>query len=364
LFCPVTRNFVDVTGQNKHQVWLGASKGWLTLYAGPKAQCDVYAACGPFAVCSYTAVEVCSCMKGFSVRSPVDWEQGDRAGGCIRDAPLDCTGSSNGSNAPSSTDGFFSMPSIGLPDNGRTLQNVRSSAECSTACLNNCSCTAYSYGGSQGCLVWQDGLLNAKQQQSNGGDAVSDVETLYLRLAARELQTSGGGGKKRGVIIGAITGACTAALILLVLTIALIIRRRKKTKNDRGGGLTAFSYRELRSATKNFSEKLGQGGFGAVFKGQLRDSTAVAVKRLDGSFQGEKQFRAEVSSIGVIQHVNLVRLVGFCCEGERRFLVYEHMPNRSLDIHLFQSGRGGGVFLDWGTRYQIAVGIARGLSLL
>jgi len=360
----VTRNFVDVTGQNKHQVWLGASKGWLTLYAGPKAQCDVYAACGPFAVCSYTAVEVCSCMKGFSVRSPVDWEQGDRAGGCIRDAPLDCTGSSNGSNAPSSTDGFFSMPSIGLPDNGRTLQNVRSSAECSTACLNNCSCTAYSYGGSQGCLVWQDGLLNAKQQQSNGGDAVSDVETLYLRLAARELQTSGGGGKKRGVIIGAVTGACTAALILLVLTIALIIRRRKKTKNDRGGGLTAFSYRELRSATKNFSEKLGQGGFGAVFKGQLRDSTAVAVKRLDGSFQGEKQFRAEVSSIGVIQHVNLVRLVGFCCEGERRFLVYEHMPNRSLDIHLFQSGRGGGVFLDWGTRYQIAVGIARGLSYL
>ena len=73
----------------------------------------------------------------------------------------------------------------------------------------------------------------------------------------------------------------------------------------------------------------------------------------------EKQFRAEVSSIGVIQHVNLVRLVGFCCEGESRFLVYEHMPNRSLDIHLFKSG--GGVFLDWGTRYQIAVGFAGGL---
>ena len=371
----VTRNFVDVTGQNKHQLWLGASKGWLTLYAGPKAPCDVYAACGPFTVCSYTAVELCSCMKGFSMSSPVDWEQGDRTGGCARDAPLNCSaGSSNGSRAPSSTDGFFSMPGIRLPDNGRTLQNVRSSSECSTACLNNCSCTAYSYGGNQGCQVWQDGLLEAKQPQSNGGgDSVSDVGTLYLRLSAREFQTSGGGGTNRGVIIGAVTGACTAALILLVLAIALIIRRRKNTKqNDRGGvaaggGLTAFSYRELRSATKNFSEKLGQGGFGSVFKGQLRDSTAVAVKRLDGSFQGEKQFRAEVSSIGVIQHVNLVRLVGFCCEGESRFLVYEHMPNRSLDIHLFQrsgGGGGGGVFLDWSTRYQIAVGVARGLSYL
>ncbi|CAD6342855.1 unnamed protein product [Miscanthus lutarioriparius] len=203
----VTRNFVDVTGQNRHQVWLAASKGWLTLYAGPKAQCDVYAACGPFTVCSYTAVQPCSCMKGFSVRSPMDWEQGDRTGGCVRDAPLDCSaGNSNGSSAPSSTDGFFPMPSIGLPANGRTLQNVRSSAECSTACLNNCSCTAYSYGGSQGCLVWQDGLLDAKQPQSNGGDSVSDVETLYLRLAAREFQTSGGG-RKRGVIVGAVAAA-------------------------------------------------------------------------------------------------------------------------------------------------------------
>ncbi|CAD6239727.1 unnamed protein product [Miscanthus lutarioriparius] len=257
------------------------------------------------------------------------------------------------------------MPSIVLPDSGRTMQNVRSSAECSTACLNNCPCTAYSYGGSQGCLVWQDGLLDAEQPQSNGGDSVSDVETLYLRLAAREFQTSGG--RKRGVIVGAVAGACTAAFGFAGARNSIDHPEEEENQERRsrsccGWWAHGLSYRELRSATKNFSEKLGQGGIGAVFKGQLRDSTAVAVKRLDGSFQGEKQFRAEVSSIGVIQHVNLVRLVGFCCEGESRFLVYEHMPNRSLDIHLFQSG--GGVFLDWGTRYQIAVGVARGLSYL
>ncbi|PAN32328.1 hypothetical protein PAHAL_5G478700 [Panicum hallii] len=361
----VTRNIVDVTGQNKHQVWIDASQDWLTLYAGPKAPCDVYAACGPFTVCSYAGLQPCSCMKGFSVRSPMDWEQGDRTGGCVRDATLDCTPGNSTSSAASSTDGFFSMPGIGLPDRGRGLQNVRSSAECSTACLKNCSCTAYSYA-SQGCLVWLDRLINAKQSQSNATNTVSDEEILYLRLAAREFQTSGS--KNRVIIIGVVTGACTVALILLVLFIVLMTRRKKAKNNIQGGDgarLVAFSYRELRSATDNFSEKLGQGGFGSVFMGQLRDSTAIAAKRLDSSLQGEKQFRAEMSSIGIIQHINLVKLVGFCCEGENRFLVYEHMPNRSLDIHLFQSTGGtGGVFLDWAARYQIAVGVARGLSYL
>ncbi|CAO2204581.1 unnamed protein product [Urochloa humidicola] len=359
----VTRNIVDVTGQNKHQVWVGSS--WLTLYAAPKAPCDVYAACGGFAVCSYAAAaeaQPCGCMEGFSVRSEREWEQGDRTGGCVRDAPLDChsNGGGTGSAASATTDGFFSVPGIGLPDGGRVLRNVGSEGECSTACLNNCSCTAYSYG-SQGCVVWQGELINAKQPQSNGTNSASG-EILYLRLAAVEFQKPGG--KKRGVIIGAVAGASAATLILLAIFIILMMRRKKSKNSTIQAGdtrLVAFSYRELRSATKNFSEKLGQGGFGSVFRGQLRDSTAVAVKRLDGSFQGEKQFRAEVSSIGVIQHINIVRLLGFCCEGEHRLLVYEHVPNRSLDIHLFHSS---GVFLDWGARYQIAAGVARGLAYL
>jgi serine/threonine protein kinase len=85
------------------------------------------------------------------------------------------------------------------------------------------------------------------------------------------------------------------------------------------------------------------------------------VKRLDGARQGEKQFRAEVSSIGMIQHINLVKLIGFCCEGDKRLLVYERMLNGSLDAHLFQSNA---TVLNWSTRYQIAIGVARGLSYL
>ncbi|KAK3160387.1 hypothetical protein QOZ80_1BG0058850 [Eleusine coracana subsp. coracana] len=364
----VTRNFLDVTGQNKHQVWMDASQSWLTLFASPKAQCDVYATCGPFSVCGYNDAQpvVCSCMKGFSVKAQADWDLGDQRGGCVRDAPLDCStsvGSNNSSTraAATSTDEFFAIQNIGLPDGAQRMQNVNSSDDCSMVCLNNCSCSAYSYGSEGSCLVWQDVLLNAKQPPSNGS-----AGTLHLRLSAKEMQGSSGSNKKRGIVIGVVTGACAVAL--LVLATVLIIRRRKKANNAKessSGGLVAFKYRELRSATKNFSEKLGQGGFGSVFQGHLRDSTAIAVKRLDGTFQGDKQFRAEVSSIGVIQHINLVKLIGFCCHGDSRFLVYEHVPNRSLDIHLFQNSSNTGAFqLDWATRYKIAVGVARGLCYL
>uniref|UniRef100_A0A8R7P8P8 Protein kinase domain-containing protein n=1 Tax=Triticum urartu TaxID=4572 RepID=A0A8R7P8P8_TRIUA len=128
-------------------------------------------------------------------------------------------------------------------------------------------------------------------------------------------------------------------------------------------GITSFRYLDLQHATKNFSEKLGAGGFGSVFKGFLNDSCAIAVKRLDGSRQGEKQFRAEVRSIGIIQHVNLVKLIGFCTERDSRLLVYEHMQNRSLDSHLFQSNHTE-MKLTWTIRYQIALGVAKGLVYL
>lgn len=117
----------------------------------------------------------------------------------------------------------------------------------------------------------------------------------------------------------------------------------------------------MKHATKSFSIKLGSGGFGSVYKGVLADSTAIAVKVLDGFRQGEKQFRAEVSSIGIIQHVNLVKLIGFCCEGNKRLLVYEYLPYHSLDAHLFQRSA---TFFNWKTRYQVALGVARGLAYL
>ncbi|KAL6880130.1 hypothetical protein ACP4OV_011695 [Aristida adscensionis] len=345
----IVHDVVDVSGQKKMRIWTG--QDWITVSNLPKNPCDVYAACGPFTVCTGNADPPCSCMKGFSIRSPDDWGHEDRTGGCIRNTPLNCGVNSN--NRTGMTDQFYSLLSIRLPENGKGMVNATNAHECANTCLRDCSCTAYSYSKG-GCSIWHDGLTNVATD-SNG-------ETLYLRLAAKEVQSSRR--NKTGMTIGVAIGASTALLVLIVLMITSKRRRKwssRTVNNDEGVGIISFRYVDLQHATKNFSDKLGGGSFGSVFKGYLSDSVVVAVKRLDGACQGEKQFRAEVSSIGIIQNVNLVKLVGFCCEGDKRLLVYEHMPNRSLDAHLF---RNHDSVLNWTIRYQIALGVARGLAYL
>ncbi|KAB2060899.1 hypothetical protein ES319_A10G051000v1, partial [Gossypium barbadense] len=125
-----------------------------------------------------------------------------------------------------------------------------------------------------------------------------------------------------------------------------------------------FSYAELRAATDYFSpsNKLGEGGYGAVYKGTLSDERVVAVKQLSvASQQGKSQFIAEVATISAVQHRNLVKLHGCCIEGKRHLLVYEYQENKSLDQALF--GRSD-LRLDWPTRYNICLATARGLAYL
>ncbi|XP_062225621.1 G-type lectin S-receptor-like serine/threonine-protein kinase At2g19130 [Phragmites australis] len=345
----IIQNFLDVSGQWKTRIWL--KQDWMTLALQPNHPCDVYAACGPFTVCTEDENLLCSCMKGFSVRSPQDWGLEDTRGGCIRNTPLNCRGGNK--TEIGMTDKFYSLPRITLPENGKSI-NAMSAKECADVCLSDCSCTAYSYGKG-GCTVWHGELLNVVA----GGIG----EILYLRLAAKELQSLKR--KRGGMIIGVGTSTCIVSFGFMFLIVLWRTRGKWSSHtmdNDHGGiGVIAYRYVDLQRATKNFSKKLGEGGFGSVFKGCLSNSVDIAVKRLEGARQGEKQFRTEVSSIGIIQHVNLVRLIGFCCEGGRRLLVYEHMPNCSLDAHLFQSQ---GTRLYWNVRCQIALGVARGLAYL
>ncbi|EEC78170.1 hypothetical protein EE612_026047 [Oryza sativa] len=130
--------------------------------------------------------------------------------------------------------------------------------------------------------------------------------------------------------------------------------------------ITYFDYATLKKATRDFHQKnqLGRGGFGPVYLGKLNDGRKVAVKQLSvgKSGQGESEFFVEVNMITSIQHKNLVRLVGCCSEGQQRLLVYEYMKNKSLDKILF--GVDGAPFLNWKTRHQIIIGIARGLQYL
>lgn len=131
-----------------------------------------------------------------------------------------------------------------------------------------------------------------------------------------------------------------------------------------GFNKSTFSYDELAAATGGFSQAnmLGQGGFGYVYKGTLPNAKEVAVKQLKaGSGQGEREFQAEVEIISRVHHRHLVSLVGYCIAGEQRMLVYEFVPNGTLEYHLHEEGRPT---MDWQTRLKIALGSAKGLAYL
>ncbi|KAK3036723.1 hypothetical protein RJ639_030547 [Escallonia herrerae] len=124
-----------------------------------------------------------------------------------------------------------------------------------------------------------------------------------------------------------------------------------------------YSYNDLIAMTNHFKDKLGKGGFGAVYKGQLPGGYFIAVKMLENAKFSAEEFISEVSTIGRIHHVNVVQLVGFCSEGSKRALVYEFMPNGSLDKHIF-SGQGKGQSFSWEKLLEIALGTARGIEYL
>lgn len=131
-----------------------------------------------------------------------------------------------------------------------------------------------------------------------------------------------------------------------------------------GFNKSTFTYDELAAATQGFSQGrlLGQGGFGYVHKGILPNGKEIAVKSLKaGSGQGEREFQAEVDIISRVHHRFLVSLVGYCIAGGQRMLVYEFLPNDTLEFHLH--GKSGNV-LDWPTRLRIALGSAKGLAYL
>ncbi|KAI3458021.1 hypothetical protein Pfo_014684 [Paulownia fortunei] len=123
-----------------------------------------------------------------------------------------------------------------------------------------------------------------------------------------------------------------------------------------------YSYSDIKKMTRGFQEKLGQGGYGSVYKGKLRSGHDVAVKVLNKPRADGQDFINEVATIGRIHHVNVVKLVGYCAERSRRALVYDFMPNGSLEKYIFSQENLNS--LNWERKYEIAVGVARGIGYL
>ncbi|KAL2931812.1 Cysteine-rich receptor-like protein kinase 19 [Bienertia sinuspersici] len=173
--------------------------------------------------------------------------------------------------------------------------------------------------------------------------------------------------------IGMAVTSGIATIVLISNVVLIICLKKKKTTSNKPTGLEEMESMEnlhiqldaIKTATDNFSDdnKLGQGGFGVVYMGKLGDGQAVAVKRLsNASRQGFKEFKTEACLAAKLQHNNLVKVYGFCLESDEMLLVYEFVPNKSLDRLLFDAQRRA--HLKWETRCKIIVGIARGLLYL
>ncbi|KAJ4823217.1 hypothetical protein Tsubulata_013991 [Turnera subulata] len=359
-----SRYLVSEAGLARRLVWKEETNKWAVYYRVGEDQCDKYLTCGAHARCNINDAILCSCIEGFEPKSYRDWDLLDWSAGCVRKIPLTC----------GQGEGFVPYTKMKLPDTSSSWYNMSTNIqECKEKCLRNCSCTAYTNanisGTGSGCLLWFGELIDMREYPDTGQD-------LYVQEMRRKRKAEKQ--KKIGVIVGAITLTMGVLLVGWILygrrtkyksreNMRNILEKYYKNKqnNNEDLELPVIQFSTITKATQNFSSNnmLGTGGFGAVYKGTLSDGQEIAVKRLStNSRQGLEEFINEVILIVKLQHRNLVKLLGCCVEGEERMLVYEYMPNKSLDYFIFDKSKSR--TLDRERRINIINGIARGLMYL
>ncbi|XP_062018404.1 G-type lectin S-receptor-like serine/threonine-protein kinase At4g27290 [Rosa rugosa] len=352
----ITRLQLTEGGDMKRLVLNEGSTEWNDMYNLLNDRCDSYGECGANGICRINNSPICDCLEGFIPKSQQEWEVLNTTSGCTRKIQLDCQ----------KGEGFREIQNVKLPDLlDFWVNKSRNKKECRAECLKNCSCIAYAYSdyslGGTGCLMWFKDLIDIRE-------FVDESEQhIYIRMPASELGHASQK-EKRVVLIAVISAACV--LILLGVSCWLIIwkkkgRKRGSRSNKEDMELPLFDFHTIAAGTNNFSGTniLGEGGFGPVYKANLAQEQLVAVKRLSkDSGQGIDEFKNEVTMIANLQHRNLVKLLGCCIEGQERMLIYEYMPNKSLDCFIFDENIKKS--LDWQKRVNIIIGTALGLLYL
>lgn len=345
--------FVRLDWDGHLRLYQGGNGSWVSSdlldIADP---CSYPLACGEYGVCSNGQ---CSCPDAglrqsglFKLINPREINRG-----CVLTDSLSC-GSAHKTRflAVANTTRF------------KIIYNWTTNEEhCKVSCLNDCSCKVafflHSNSSSGFCFLASDifSMISISTQ------SYSRNFSSYAFIKVQEHKPMLSKGKIAIVVV------CSSTFVASVIVSMLIVIRRRSAKllQDRDiidqlpGLPKRFCFESLKSATGDFSRRIGVGGSGSVFEGHIGDKK-VAVKRLDGINQGEMEFLMEVQTIGSINHIHLVNLVGFCAEKSHRLLVYEYMPNGSLDKWIFAKHQVGP--LDWKTRLKIITDVARGLAYL
>ncbi|PKI45869.1 hypothetical protein CRG98_033668 [Punica granatum] len=290
---------------------------WTISWQAITTPCDVHGICGPNAVCLYNARSgrSCSYAPGYERKNLSDWSQG-----CKPKFESFC-------KLPDPETGeFIRFPHLDFYGYDEDHYPNYTLNQCKKKCLELCNCKGFQY----------------KFRDSNRHDCYPKVLLLNGRASATGFEALG---------------------VLLVL--CFVTGTWKAKDEARQGyhlaamGFRRYTYAELRKATRNFREEIGRGAVGSVYRAILLGDRSAAVKRLNEmTLHGEEEFLAEVSTIGKLNHMNLLELWGYCAEGKHRLLVYEYMEHGSLAENLAKGT------LDWGKRFDVAVEAARGLAYL
>ncbi|GMN35042.1 hypothetical protein TIFTF001_005034 [Ficus carica] len=353
-------------------------ENWVVTWEAFNDPCSIHGICGANSLCSYTpnSGRKCSCVPGHKMKNQTDWFYG-----CEPEFTLSCH--KNESR-------FFKILNADFYGYDSGFYPNHTFNACQDLCLQSCNCVGFQYSYLQSgtkvnfnCYP-KTLLVNGLQKPNFFGD-------MYLRLPKSYLLTSEKNTldeefglncpgqvtkyldrmyKKKNAnqlvrfmlwFAGAV-GALEVICIILIWHL-LIRNQRNSDANTRDynlatTGFRRFSFSELKKATLGFSQEIGKGAGGVVYKGVLSDSRVAAIKRLSEAYQGEAEFLAEVNTIGRVNHMNLIEMWGYCAEGKHRLLVYEYMEHGSLKENLSSK------VLNWNKRFKIALGTAKGLAYL
>nr|XP_043607374.1 putative receptor protein kinase ZmPK1 [Erigeron canadensis] len=345
-------------------------KKWEVQWQAFTTSCKIHGVCGPNSLCTYSQSygRKCTCVHGYKRKDLKDWKLGCEPDflPCKRDEVED----------------YVELHYVEFY--GYDIDYLQNSTleACKEICLKDCNCKGFQFkfdNSYYNCYLknllyngYQSGFENSMYVKlprtlvssfhERFNDRSRDTCPGDLRMPiSRSYEKNHGIGSIRVLIwFGGAIGVLEILLILLFLYI---------TRNDSnitaesyipiGPGFKRFTYAELKKATQNFSKEIGRGGAGVVYKGELSDDRIAAIKMLkEATHQGEAEFQAEISTIGRLNHMNLIETWGYCVEGKHRLIVYEYMENGSL-ANLLDSNK-----LDWGKKIDIAVGTAKGLAYL
>ncbi|XP_022772218.1 putative receptor protein kinase ZmPK1 [Durio zibethinus] len=347
---------------------------WVVSWQAISQPCSIHGICGENSLCTYSPSNgrKCSCPQGFKVKNQTDWSYG-----CEPENDFPHNASDFTFLRVRNAD-FYGYDDVGFFSN-KTLK------ECETGCRQRAQCKGFQYRliGEVFYCFRKSLLRNGHQTSSFTGDVYIKLPKSYISNKNKEiLQEISLDCPKNGTIklersyaksqenvmvkfMLYFASALGGVEIISIFLVWLFLDRARQKKNVAkechlltATGFKRFTFDELKVATQNFSEEIGRGGAGVVYKGMLPDGRVVAVKRLNEANQGEAEFLAEVKTIGKLNHMNLIEMWGYCAEKKHRLLVYEYMAHGSLAEKLSSNE------LDWQKRYEIALGTAKGLAYL